>query len=107
LVQCKKDKSLTPDNPYGLPNATQSGANTFACRVNNINFIANGKQGYPPLIGAQLVSDTLSVGGAMSRSVTWTLVLQINRGLIQGKAYNLDNITQSIRLIADSSVVII
>ncbi len=36
--QCTKAPA-TPaaDNPYGLPNATQTGANVFACRINGIN----------------------------------------------------------------------
>ena len=36
---CKKDAPPLPDNPYGLPNATQSGANMFACRINGKNYI--------------------------------------------------------------------
>lgn len=28
------------DNPYGLPDATQTGAGTFACRINGENYIA-------------------------------------------------------------------
>ena len=38
---CKKNKHpIPPDNPYGLPNATQTGANIFACRVNGQNWIS-------------------------------------------------------------------
>jgi len=36
---CKKTSTIAPDNPFGLPNATQSGANIFACRVNDSNWI--------------------------------------------------------------------
>ncbi len=38
---CSKSKNApVPDNPYGLPNATQTGANVFACRINGKNFIS-------------------------------------------------------------------
>ena len=36
---CKKTNKVTADNPYGLPNASQTGANVFACRVNDSNWI--------------------------------------------------------------------
>jgi hypothetical protein len=38
--KCKKDSGPPPDNPYGLPNATQEGRNIFACRVNGQNWIS-------------------------------------------------------------------
>ena len=103
FAECHKNKTPASDNPYGLPNATQSGANTFAYRLNNVNFIANGKQSYPLLVGAQIISDTLFVGGSMSGNVSWTLLLQINRPLSQGEIYFIDNVNQSIKLISDSS----
>lgn len=40
-TSCKKNTEPLPDNPYGLPNATQEGKNFFACRINGNNFIAN------------------------------------------------------------------
>ena len=103
FAECHKNKTPPPDNPYGLPNATQTGANTFACRLNNVNFIANGKQSYPLLVGAQIISDTLFVGGSKSGNASWTLLLQINRALSQGELYYIDSVNQSIKLIADSS----
>jgi hypothetical protein len=36
---CKKSNGVVADNPYGLPNATQTGENTFACRINDSNWI--------------------------------------------------------------------
>jgi hypothetical protein len=38
---CKK-YTLEYDNPYGLPNATQTGESTFACRLNGENLVAKG-----------------------------------------------------------------
>jgi hypothetical protein len=36
---CNKDDD-GPDNPYGLPNATESGANTFGCLINGEPWVA-------------------------------------------------------------------
>jgi hypothetical protein len=36
---CNKDDD-GPDNPYGLPNATETGANTFGCLINGNAWIA-------------------------------------------------------------------
>jgi hypothetical protein len=36
---CKKTNKTLADNAYGLPNATETGANIFACRVNDSNWI--------------------------------------------------------------------
>jgi len=38
LTGCWKRKNTSFDNPYGLPNATQTGANIFACRVDGVNW---------------------------------------------------------------------
>jgi hypothetical protein len=38
---CHKNSNPAPDNPYGLPNATQTGAGVFAYRINGVNAIAN------------------------------------------------------------------
>jgi hypothetical protein len=37
FAQCHKDKSPAPDNPYGLPNATQREAGVFARKINGVN----------------------------------------------------------------------
>ncbi len=38
-TSCKKTADPEPDNPYGLPKATQTGVGIFACRVNGENWI--------------------------------------------------------------------
>jgi len=38
LTGCWKRKNPSFDNPYGLPNATQTGANIFACRIDGVNW---------------------------------------------------------------------
>jgi hypothetical protein len=62
FAQCHKDKTPAPDNPYGLPNATQTGAGVFACRINGINAIAKNDiyhQG-----GGASINDTIAVKGS-------------------------------------------
>ncbi len=58
--QCKKDKTTdpAPDNPYGLPNATQIGANMFACRVNGVNWISKTDIYH---LGGGIKNDTVGV----------------------------------------------
>ena len=60
FAQCHKDKTPAPDNPYGLPNATQDGHGLFACRINGVNAIAKNDINH---IGAWMSSnrDTLRV----------------------------------------------
>ncbi len=63
FAQCKKHiHTPTPDNPYGLPNATQTGAGVFACRINGVNAIAKNDINS---VGGWMSKnrDTLSVGG--------------------------------------------
>lgn len=57
---CKKHKQPNPDNPYGLPNATQTGANVFACRVNGQNWISKSGSLY---IRGGLQNSELAVSG--------------------------------------------
>ena len=40
FAECHKEKNPPPDNPYGLPNATEDGHGLFACRINGVNTIA-------------------------------------------------------------------
>lgn len=63
FADCKKSKNTPPpDNPYGLPNATQEGKNIFACRVNGENWISE-KGIYN--IGSRVSNDTLSCWGKL------------------------------------------
>lgn len=58
---CKKNRNqIPPDNPYGLPNATQSGANIFACRINSQNWIS---QKGPNHLRGGIQNNVLSAGG--------------------------------------------
>jgi hypothetical protein len=63
--QCKRSIYPPPDNPYGLPNATQEGKNTLGCLLNAQKYIAYVGS---PVTGAKYVKDTIGVEG--SRKIT-------------------------------------
>jgi len=46
VISCQKNTQSTLDNPYGLPNATQTGVNMFACRINGHNVIVQDPEAY-------------------------------------------------------------
>jgi hypothetical protein len=81
--QCKKGSTdVQPDNPYGLPNATQTGANIFACRINGVNWISG--TGITILNGGAS-NDTLSLTGADGGANYFErLTIQVFGGAIQG-----------------------
>jgi hypothetical protein len=59
--QCQKSNKVPPDNPYGLPNATQEGDNIFACLVNGQTYIAY----YDGVMTkASYINDTLGLTGS-------------------------------------------
>lgn len=66
--ECKKPKQPAPDNPYGLPNATQTGANIFACRINGQNWIAKNSRSN---ISGYTSNDTLVVSGANPETTSY------------------------------------
>jgi len=89
--QCKKNRdAIPPDNPYGLPNATQTGANIFACRVNGVNWIS--KNGIVNM-GGGVSNDTLSAHGKTGDNTYFDLIeFTIQGGAVQGGQYDF-NIT--------------
>jgi hypothetical protein len=62
---CKKNQGPTPDNPYGLPNATQTGAMVFACRINGYSW---NSKGYFPYINGSIADDTAKAFGQFGNS---------------------------------------
>lgn len=56
---CKK-QAITPDNPFGLPNATQTGEGVFAFRMNNTNYLAKSDLEH---LSAGIIKDTVAVVG--------------------------------------------
>ncbi len=78
FAECHKDKSPTPDNPYGLPDATQTGKGMFACRINGVNAIAKNDIDH---IGGWMSSnrDTLRVFGSFGKNYFQVLSLGTNK----------------------------
>ena len=98
--KCKKEKSPASDNPYGLPNATQIGANIFACLINGQEFIAYNDVNH---IGAGFVNDTLIIAGQPKNknylnNILLKLVSNRQKGL-----YIIDNFKNFSTLITDST----
>lgn len=86
---CKNSQSPGADNPYGLPNATQTGANVFACRINGQNFIVTQSLG----LGTYMNKDTLRVWGEPDTNGYFHVIsFQINKGLKEGQTYAIDSL---------------
>jgi hypothetical protein len=105
FAQCKKDRNKPkPDNPYGLPNATQTGAGVFACRINGTNFIAKNNINS---IGAWMSpqKDTLTVFGEFAHTFFQHLTLgSIQKDRKINKTYYLeDTLNTSIFYSTDST----
>ena len=103
LVECKKQAS--PDNSYGLPNATETGANTFGAVLTGIGFYDVSTQYYfvadndlnDPFYsasgnGAQLNGNALTIAGApQTGSYFKGITFTITGNLQQGTIYNVDS----------------
>lgn len=63
--QCKKDKPKS-DNPYGLPNATQTGQGIFASLINGQPWISKKGSYYT---GASVYPDSIGVSGCCGSGV--------------------------------------
>lgn len=61
-ISCKKDKG--PDNPYGLPDATQTGENTFGCLINGEPWVADATQYLGLEKDVSAIYDEVGVGAA-------------------------------------------
>ena len=98
-IACKKHKQPEADNPYGLPNATEEGKRTFACRINGQNFVAFNDNDH---LAATLNSDTLIIGGRPKSSSFQTILLQLNAKIIEGNAYAMNKATGEGKYFSDS-----
>lgn len=104
---CKKNANPPPDNAYDLPNATQTGANIFACRINGKNFITDNSKikpgGYPYYVGGGFASDTLYFAGQSNNSAAlWSLYFNVPKNAKEGNTYNIDGTNANSILITDS-----
>ena len=86
-LSCKKHKN-DADNPYGLPNASQNGANVFACRINDQNYIAYNDINH---IGASISNDTILIGGRTKKPYYESLLIQIKTGSAGVGTYTINN----------------
>jgi len=99
---CQCGKSIVADNPYGLPNATQIGANTFACLINGQKYIAK----YNPSngTGAFVRQDTLSVSGEPNYNDYLEHIGIVIKGYLkQDTSYNIDSLHNYAVLGTDST----
>ncbi|MBS1736111.1 MAG: hypothetical protein JSS98_05825 [Bacteroidetes bacterium] len=82
-----------------MPNATQTGANTFACLINGKKFIAYNDVNY---IGAAFVNDTLIIGGqSKNKNYIENILLKLVNKPTK-KEYAIDNMYIFSSLITDS-----
>jgi hypothetical protein len=98
-IHCKKNNQPPPDNPYGLPNATQTGANTFGCRVNGTNYVLE-KLGGQYIRTSFLKSnnrDTLTFSVKGKPDNIFDLIgFTINSKIQQGATYRFNDTTKAI-----------
>lgn len=73
LFGCRKDPS--PDNPYGLPNATTEGRGIMAARVNDTIWVANSKA--LPLVGRVTDTSFYIIGTQEIGNATHAYTIQI------------------------------
>jgi len=101
LSQCRKDNPK-PDNPYGLPNATQWGAGIFACLINGQKYIAKRRPGY--IDGTVIVGDTLYVSAYSTQKFQYTSILiYIKNFTHETKDYSIDSINIGVACYSDST----
>ena len=99
--QCRKDNPK-PDNPYGLPNATQWGANIFGCLINGQKFIAGKNTNL--LGGARVIDDTLYIRAILSTASNFQLMGVYVKQFLQGKRnYDIDGANVGVEFITDST----
>jgi hypothetical protein len=74
FFNCKKDNSPKADNPYGLPNISQSGVGVLAWRENGQNRIAqNNISGQ----NAYILADSVAAFGMVTSTYYESVLLQV------------------------------
>jgi len=94
-AKCKKDNVTPPDNPYGLPNATQTGADVFAFRENGSNIIYK-ENSFSYKFGRDK-NDTVIAGIKIGTNVppaAHSVIFELYGNITTGKTYNLEDSTQ-------------
>lgn len=90
FAQCHKYVPPPPDNPYGLPNATQDDYYLFACRINGVNCIAKADS-YHQMAAINKSNDTLSIGGVFDINYVYMLMFSIYGNLATNYNYDLSD----------------
>lgn len=100
LCSCHKSAPEIADNPYGLPNLADAG--TFACRLDNANFISAFKW---PFSQCAITNDTLLITGTPTTiSAIKTIGITIFGNLNSGASYNInDTAAAEIFYLSDST----
>ena len=99
---CKKDNGPKSDNPYGLPNATQSGLGTVACRINGIDFIAKGGTYSVPT--GEYSSDSTTLGASFGSNYFLIFAVHVKENVQLNVAYQMyNNSNLSFVYLSDSS----
>jgi hypothetical protein len=96
-------KSVTPptDNAFGLPNATQTGANIFACTLNGGKFI--GHDDMYSGMGATITKDTLVVDGRTKTAHLQWLAFFLKGNLVEGSTYSMGSSDLTFTYFTDSA----
>lgn len=93
-IHCRKHHQPPPDNIYGLPNATQKGANMFACRVNGVNWILKKQYQLRTSFHRTNSRDTFSFSSTgIPDSILDFITFSINSKIQQGASYRLNDTT--------------
>ena len=99
---CKKNAvTVAPDNPYGLPNATQTGVGMFAYKLNGTNVIT-----YYNLMGtkAEYTNGNLSIIGTLTtQNAFYILSVGLYNNINTNVKYQFDNINSASKYQTDSS----
>ena len=83
FAECHKYTPPPADNPYGLPNATQTGANTMGCLINGVPTILQSNIPPLPSPSATILGDTLlQIGGRASTSYYQFLAFNIRNPMV-------------------------
>lgn len=98
-TQCHKNASPA-DNPYGLPNATQTGAGIFACLINGRNFIAHYDGTWS---WAQYAGDSIGVIGSPKLDIFENIGFEVIANPVVVGAYNIDGSVTRGYFAADST----
>jgi len=101
---CKKNTvTVAPDNPYGLPNATQVGGNFLACRINGKNYVATAPYTGYKITKAGFNVDTLGITGTFNLNYLEGISLAIYKYQVANQNYVFDSIIAAAGFASDST----